>query len=205
MFETKTTLPAKIVTLAYDFLQQRASPQSLNAPEALPWVLYDTVNYPIAGAAHLDAFRNVNADPTLSNMDVAGSLPAGVYFDVQRIFITPQVAATVVTSAADLAILYNIARGTFTFTVNAKPIGPFPLRFAGDAGQPSFAGIGATAAASVSGFVGGAQNGGFPVNGAIRLTPAQKFGVGLDFASTGVTAIIPLQVALLGILYRKIG
>jgi hypothetical protein len=204
MFEQRLALPAKIATYAYDFLQSRVVPQSLNAPEALPWVLYDTVTLATLGT-HLDAFRNVNADPTMSNMDVAGSLPAGVYFDVHRIFITPLLATTVATTLADIAILYNIARGTFTFTVNAKPIGPFPIRFAGDAGQPSFAGTAAPAAGGTAGLVGGPMNGGFPVNGAIKLSPAQKFGVGLDFASTALSVSIPIQVALLGVLYRKIG
>lgn len=203
MFEQKTTLPARIVTYAYDFLQSRVAPQSLSAPEALPWVLYDTVTYPIAGVAHLDAFRNVNADPTKSNMDVAGSLPAGVYFDIHRIFITPlTLSPSIATTASDVGIVYNVARGTFTFTVNAKPIGPFPLRFAGDAGQPSQQGLNTTA---INVFAGGPQNGGFPVNGAIKLSPAQKFGVGLDFNSSAVIADVLIQVSLLGILYRKIG
>jgi hypothetical protein len=204
MFESRLALPRSIVTYAYDFLQSRVVPQSLNAPEALPWVLFDTVTYLAAGVAHLDAFRNVNADPTMSNMDVAGSLPAGVYFDVHRILITPlPVSPTIVTTAADIGILYNVARGNFTFTVNAKPIGPFPIRFAGDAGQPSQQG--ANAVAGTSQYLGGPQNGGFPVNGAIKLSPAQKFGVGLDFNSSATTANVLIQVALLGILYRKIG
>ena len=204
MYEQRMMLPARIVTYAYQYLASRLRPQSLDAPEALPWVLYDTVTYPVGGVAHLDAFRNVNADPTLSNMDVAGSLPDGVYFDVHRLFITPIVnSPSLATSAADVGIVYNNARGTFTFSILSKPIGPFPLRFAGDAGQPSSSG---TTTADIKNYFGGPQNGGYPVNGAIKLAPTQKFGVGLDFlAGQAVTTAVPLQVALLGILYRKIG
>lgn len=203
MFEQRTMLPSSIVTQTYPFLASRLTPQSLEAPEALPWVLYDTVTYPAAGVAHLDAFRNVNADPTLSNMDVAGSLAAGVYFDVHRIFVTPLTPSpSIATTLDDIGILYNNARATFTFTVNSKPIGPFPLRFAGDAGQPSQQG---NTTADVNNYLGGPQNGGFPVNGSIKLGPTQKFGVSLDFNSTAIAVALLVQVSLLGILYRKIG
>ena len=196
-------LPAKIVTQTYGFLDSRLRPQSLEAPEALPWVLYDTVTYPLAGTAHLDAFRNVNADPTLSNMEQAGSLAAGVYFDVHRIFVTPLTPGTsLATTIDDVGKVYNDARATFTFLVNSKPVGPFPLRFAGDAGQPSQQG---NTTVDVNNYVGGPQNGGFPINGAIKLGPTQKFGVSLDFVSTAITSNLLIQVALLGILYRKIG
>jgi hypothetical protein len=203
MFEQRTMLPSNIVTQTYAFLDSRLRPQSLEAPEALPWVLYDTVVYPIAGIAHLDAFRNVNADPTLSNMEQPGSLAAGVYFDVHRIFVTPLTPSpSLATTLDDVGILYNNARATFTFLINSKPVGPFPLRFAGDAGQPSQQG---NTTVDVNNYLGGPQNGGFPVNGSIKIGPTQKFGVSLDFAAAAVTANLSLQVALLGILYRKIG
>jgi hypothetical protein len=203
MYEQRTMLPSSIVTQTYPFLESRLRPQSLEAPEALPWVLYDTVTYPIGGVAHLDAFRNVNADPTLSNMDVAGSLAAGVYFDVHRIFVTPLTPSpSVATTLDDVGIIYNNARATFTFTVNAKPIGPFPLRFAGDAGQPTQQG---NTTADLNNYLGGPQNGGFPVNGAIKIGPTQKFAVGLDFNPSAITVAMLLQVSLLGILYRKVG
>lgn len=203
MYEQRTMLPARIVTYAYDYLKGRLRPQSLDAPEALPWVLYDTVTYPLAGVAHLDAFRNVNSDPTLSNMDVAGSLPEGVYFDIHRLFVTPLTPGTsLVTTVDDVGKVYNDARATFTILVNAKPVGPFPLRFAGDAGQPTQQG---TTVADVNNYVGGPQNGGFPINAGIKLAPSQKFGVSLDFNPTAITANLLLQVALLGVLYRKVG
>jgi hypothetical protein len=203
MFEQRNMLPSRIVSYTYDYLRSRVRPQSLDAPEALPYVLFDTVTYLAAGSAHLDAFKVVNADPTLSNMEVAGSLAEGTYFDVHRVFITPLTpGVTLATTLQDLGILYNVARATFTVIINAKPIGPIPLRFAGDGGQPTQQG---TTVADVKNFGGGPENGGFPFNGSVKIGPSQKFGVGLDFVATATTAAIQLQVALLGILYRKIG
>lgn len=209
MFNQRLALPAKILSYAYDTLRSRLRPQSLEAPEALPYVLYDTATYLAAGLAHLDFFRVVNADSTLSNMEVAGSLPEGVFFDIHRIFVTPLRVGTIDAAAAagalrDCQVLLNTARGTLTITANAKPLGPIPLRFFGDAGQAAGAmsGTSATAMVQAPGFP---ANGGFPVNASIKLGPAAKFGVALDFISTAIAVDTPLQVALLGILYRKIG
>lgn len=216
MYEPRNALPSSIMSYTYAQLRERLRPQSLEAPEALPFVLFDTQTYLAAGTTgHLDFFRNVNADPTLSNLEIAGSLPDGVFFDIHRIFVTPlrqvsnDAAASGITGVVrDIQTILNIARGTFTFTQNQKPLGPIPLRFFGDGGQASglLAAATTVAASQIQLQVGAfPQNGGYPVNGSIRLGPAAKFGASMDFVPTAVTVDTPLQVALLGILYRKIG
>lgn len=208
MFAQKLTAPTRILTDTYAQLRSRLRPQSLEAPEALPYVFFDTQTYVAAGVARLEFFRNVQADSTLGNMETAGSLPEGTFFDIHRIFVSalrlPTTSVLATSVYHDVAELLNVARGTVTITANAKPLGPIPLRFFGDAGQPSgFLTAGAAAeGGSAAGF---SANGGFPVNGAIKLGPAAKFGVTLDFVSTAINVDTPLQVALFGILYRKIG
>lgn len=216
MYEPRNALPASIGTYAYEQLKERLKPKSLEAPEALPYVLYDTQTVLAAGTtAHLDFFRNVNNDPTLSNLEIAGSLPEGLFFDIHRIFVTPlrtvtndAVANGVTGVIRDVQTILNVMRGTFTFTQNQKPVGPIPLRFFGDGGQASgLVSAATTVAASQIQLQVGAfpQNGGYPVNGSIRLGPAAKFGCSMDFVPTAIAVDTPLQVALLGILYRKIG
>lgn len=209
MQNQRLMLPARILSYAYDALRQRLRPQSLEAPEALPYVFFDTQTYLAAGSARLEYFRNVQSDQTLGNLEIAGSLPEGVFFDIHRIFVTPLRVGTIDAAAGagslrDCQTILNTARGVVTITTNAKPLGPIPLRFFGDAGQASGAlsGNSATAMVQAPGFP---ANGGFPVNAAIRLGPAAKFGVTLDFVSTAIAVDTPLQVALLGVLYRKIG
>ncbi|MGI8481847.1 MAG: hypothetical protein ACR2MF_07275 [Chthoniobacterales bacterium] len=209
MFNQRLMLPARILSYAYDALRTRLRPQSLEAPEALPYVFYDTATYLAAGSTHLDFFRTVQSDLTLGNLEIAGSLPEGQFFDIHRIFITPLRVGTIDAAAGagvakDVQTILNIARATFTITTNAKPLGPIPARFFGDAGQATIVSSGTSATAAVQ-WAGFPANGGFPVNSAIRLGPAAKFGVAMDFVSTAVAVDTPLQVSLLGVLYRKIG
>lgn len=209
-------LPYPISTQDYNQLASRAKPSDANLPEAVPWVLYDTQTYLAAGSSRLEFFRSVNADATLSNMELAGSLPGGVFFDVHRIFLRALRAASVTAvltaagAADDLARIINLARGTLTFTFRGKPWGPIPLAFFGAPGaiEATTAGSSAPAAGAAAIVQMGqlAANGGFPMNGSAKLTPQEKFGVTIDFAApvTAVSADTPLQVSLFGIMYRRL-
>ena len=211
----KNEMPRDIKTYSYEALAARLKPITANAPEANIDTLYDEQTYVAAGQARLNFFVNVPAggDATLSNMELAGQLPANTFFDVFRIFCDAQriPTATAAETAAgvvnDLATILHIARGTFTFKQQSKALGPIPMTFLGRSGGVAAAfGTGRAAA-------GGAiiqhgtmpDNGGWPVNGTIKLGPGSKFGLTLDFvAGTAIAVDTPLRISFLGVGYRPV-
>lgn len=210
----KLMMPSPVATYPFPDLQRRVRPLDATLPEANIDVLYDTQTYVAAGSQQLNYFSNVNADQTLSNMELAGSLPADTYFDVHRIFIdflrlpTATTANTAAGLINDIAILLNTARGTLTFTQLAKPLGPIPIRLIGASG-----GVGNTVMASGRADAAGAivqygtspDNGGWPANASLKLGPSTKFGMQLNFVNgVAISADTPIAITLLGIKYRRL-
>jgi hypothetical protein len=207
-------MPTRITSYSYPQLAQRLRPISAEIPEANVDIIYDTQTYVAAGVARLSFFANVNADATLSNMEMAGALPADVFFDVYRIFCdahripTATVANTAAGAANDIATLLHIARGTFSFSTLSKPVGPIPMTFLGNSGsvEPTLGSGRADAAGAIIQFGRMPDNGGWPANGSIRLGPQTKFSVTLDFvAGTAIAVDTPLRISFLGVRYRRIG
>jgi hypothetical protein len=199
-------------TAAYQTLSAKTKPADASLPEALPYVLYDTQTYPLAGqVADLQFFTTVNADKTLSNIETPNSLPAPQFFDIHRIFLDFLSAAPVSNAAApagvanDIELILKTARMTFTFTLASKVLGPIPATFLGYSGGAS-AQLGTTSAANTAQQANGSDNGGFPVNGAITLPPTQTFRLTASFQSTlvPVSQNTLLRVSFLGVLYRKV-
>lgn len=208
----RNMLPAKILSYAVEALAERQKPQSANVADANPDVLYDTVTYLLAGVARLTAFGGVapaGGDVTLSNMKIPGALPAGKWFDVHRVHIRPLAliteTATVAGRLQDILTLYNGARGVWSFDQNDKPVGPFPMALAGDYG-PVGGHISANMTPPISTQVpAGAENGGFPVNGAWKIGgDSPNFSIPMQFNSTAIVADLQLQVLLLGVSYRRL-
>lgn len=212
----KNEMPRDLKTYSFDTLAQRLIPASGGLPEANIDVLYDTQTYLAAGVAQLKFFVNVNADSTLANLELAGQLPANTYFDIYRVFCDAQrlPTATVANTAAglinDLANIVHIARGSMAFKMKAKTLpgnGGIPLTFVGRSGGIEAAiGSGrADAAGAIVQWATMPDNGGWPVNGTIRLGPSTKFGINLDFAGgVAVSADTPLKITLLGVSYRPV-
>ena len=214
-----TALPRQISTIPYENLEMASRPRDPRLPEAIPYALYDTQTYPAAGIARLDFFRNLPAggDRTLSNMQVAGQLQGGQFFSVWRIFLDALRAPTATTNAAvvatgvanDLAIIFNTARGMWTFETANKPFGPLPIGLLGQSGaiEPVIGGNTAPAAGGtgIIQFAATPKNGGFPVNGGIVIPPVQSFGLTMEFvAATAIAVDTPLRVTLFGVLYRRV-
>lgn len=207
-------LPKDIRTAPLSALAAKSRPVDARLPEAMPYVLYDTQQYPAAGVAHLDFFANVNGDRTMSNLETPGSLPAPQFFDIHRIFLDFLAApsATIADTAAgvgnDVELILKSARATWTLTTKSKPLGPIPATFLGRSGAANIAfGTGRAApAGAVIQAVQGPDNGGFPVNGSITLSPSSRFVVGMDFvAGIAISGNLNLRVSLMGILYRSVG
>lgn len=224
----KLQMPTGIQTFDYDSLKSRGTPArgGGQVAEANIDVLYDTQTAAAAGLAQLNFFTTVNADQTLSNMELAGSLPADTYFDVWRIFIDANrlPTATNIVGAGvgptptaagvlnDIATILHTGRGTFTFTMFNKPVGPIPLTFFGSSGsvegQMALALAGAYTAANSQQvhqqFARMPDNGGWPANGTFRIPPQVKFGCQLNFAGgVTLTTDTPLKIVLLGVKYRR--
>lgn len=178
-------------------------------PEVIPAVFYDSQTYLAAGSSTLEFFSNVNADKTLSNMDLAGAFPNPQYFEVQKIFcdfLRADAAAGAATFAGkirDIDVILGSARGTFTFNMSNKNYVQTPLTFAGSSGGL----IGQYVAAAgplIYGQGTTRDNGGYPVNGSIVIPPQTKFGITLNFNSTAVSADLIMRISLLGQLYRRV-
>jgi len=221
-------MPLKVETFSFADLVQRSKPGrgGADVAEANVDVLYDTQTALAAGLSTLRFFTAVNADQTLSNMELSGSLAADTFFDVYRIFIDANRLPTATNIAGvgagptptaagvvnDLAAILHTGRGVATFRMFDKPVGPIPLTFFGSSGsvegQTALALSGAyTAATTQQVHIQTARmpdNGGWPVNGLVRIPPQTKFSLAIEFAS-GVTigTDTPLRVTFLGVKYRR--
>lgn len=224
----RNIMPMNIGSYTFDELAQRAKPAKggSGVAEANIDVLFDTQTLLAAGLVKQSFFVNVNADETLSNITLAGQSEADSFFDVWRVFVDANRLPTAVSIAGvgagpattavgainDIATILHSARATLTFKMFSKPVGPIPLTFFGNSGSVegniALALSGAYAAAttqSVHQQVGRMpDNGGWPVNGTIRIPPLTKFGWTLDVA-TGVTMTTdtPLRLTMLGVKYRR--
>lgn len=202
----------KIVPKTWQQLQGLITPEDPKQPEAVPYVLYDSQQYVSGTSTQLNFFTAVNADATLSNMEVSGTLPNPQVFELHRIFIdvlsrpSDNGAATPLGQIDDLSQIFHTGRATLTFSMASKTWGPIPARFAGPSGAVQGAVSGTFTAPLVHQVGWRALTGGFPVNGQVIIPPQQKFGFTMNFASAltlegGNTYI---SLGLLGVLHRKV-
>lgn len=200
----------------YAGLVSATRPSQADQPESIPHVLFDTQQYAQAGSATLTFFNSATAanasDPTLSNF-ANGSLNAGYYFEIHRIFLkihaVPNTnATTAITGAAqDVELLHKTARGILSWTYKGRPYGGYPIDFFGRPGGPiaGYTAYGSgTAANNVISWGHTEANGGFPVLGNVILAPAQNFTATLAFNSTAISAATNITVAMLGVLHRPL-
>ncbi len=184
-------------------------------------VLYDVVNYPVAGVAAggtLDFFATPanTQDPTLTNLKQAGQLPGSHLFHVKRVFITPLVAPsftaalTQVGVADDLDKIFLTSRAylTFTSSVTNKTRGPIPLdaigTIGGNVAQYGGSSAPAAGAAAVVQQAKPHAHGGFPLD--FIIGTAETFGLSIKFGQqVAVSAITPLRLTLFGWRYLKVG
>lgn len=103
--------------------------------EFIPDTLFDTQNYPLAGALTLNYFQARAATVDLGNLALGNTLPARTGFLIMsmRVFVdSPPQATTVVATAnvqtgstSNMTQILN--RGTVSFQIEQKNYGRFPL------------------------------------------------------------------------------
>jgi len=208
--------PLDIVSLK----KARSAPPS--GYEVFEDILFDVVNYPIAGVAPggtLDFFATPanTQDSTLTNLKQAGQLPGSHLFHVKRVFLTPLIAPSVVPagltaagSADDLDKIFLTSRSylTFTSSVTNKTRGPIPLDAIGAIGGnvAQYGGNNAPAAGA-SAVIQQAKphaHGGFPLD--FIIGTAETFSLSIKFGvQVAISQIVPLRLSLFGWRYLKVG
>lgn len=207
-------LTLKYLPKTYDVLKDLTKPKTGLQPESLPWVFYDTQTYLAAGSTRLTYFGNAGqTDLTMSNLG-NGTLETDQYFEMQRGFLAFLAALSITTTAVvtgaanDIDILHKAARGTWTFQMLQKIVGPFPVEFFGRAGGVTFAGTseGSETAPARNIIQSGetVMNGGFPVMGAIVVPPVTACRVFLDFNSTAISTNMNIRASLMGVFHRRV-
>lgn len=189
-----------------------SDPISAGQPECTPWMLYDSQTYTDNSTTQLTFFQTVQTDPTLGNMQSQAQLPDPQHFLLH--YVTCDILRTATTAAGgvdgalnDIDLLMKGGRPVFTLTISDKNYGPFPLRACHALGGPTGIGYGTfTAEESIqvanNGVPGG---GGFPFMGAIVIPPKVSFKIVCQWsAAQNLTADAIIQIALCGVLYRRV-
>lgn len=204
----------RVVARTRGALVREAQPTSAQQPEALPWILYDTLPWTTAVTTVQTYFTTVQNDKTLGNMEGPGQLPDPQFFEVHYIgcdFLVPQqflVAAAATGPMTDIIQFLWTQRGTFEFNISNKRTGPFPLSFFHGSGGPS--GFGYTNSATTARFEygnNGPADGGFCVAGAIVIPPKLGFNVTLrTFSAVTLVNGSPLNIRawMAGVLHRRV-
>lgn len=190
-----------------------ANPETTGQPEAIPHVLYDTQLYTSASTVAMQFFASQQPDPTLSNMDQAGTLPDPQFFEVWNLgcdlLIDGTLSSVNVEDGAldDVAKFFMLARPVFTLVIASKNYGPYPLSFLHTSGGPFGVGYGAAAATTGVQFgTNGPPDGGWNWGGAVVIPPKGSFRVNVSFASAQTLRSGNTQVRFWmgGVLHRRV-
>jgi len=191
-----------------------ANPESANQPEALPWVLYDTVAWTTASTTSGTYFGTVQSDKTLGNMEGPGQLPDPQYFEIAYWgcdFLDPVLTAAAPAATTgpiiDIGNFLFGGRATWTFNISNKRVGPFPLTFMHASGGPT--GFGYTISGTTNRVEygnNGVFDGGFCVEEAIVIPPKLGFDVTIALAASVTLSTSPLNVRawMAGVLHRRV-
>lgn len=201
----------KVQPLTYQQLDQIASPRDPQQPEAIPFVLFDTLNLLAAGVQSLTFFQQNSSDRTLTNVS-GGQLAQGFRFRIYAygldVLREPSAGAgTTAGVLTDVARIVKTNRGTWTFNKSQKTYGPIPLSFChASGGETGFLAATLTAPANLQFANNGVFSGGFSTDGAIIITDKEPFDVTINFATpfTALSADALLRAYLRGVLYRPV-
>lgn len=194
-------------------LQAIANPENAGQPEAIPHVLFDTQTYVSASTTTLQFFATQQSDPTLSNMDQAGTLPDPQFFEIWNLGCDLLIDGTVSTvnladgSLDDIAKIFLVSRSIFTLVIAQKNYGQYPLSFLHTSGGPFGVGYGAAAATTGVQFgTNGPPDGGWNWGGAVVIPPKGSFRVNLQFAAaqTLLNGDTPIRFWMAGVLHRRV-
>jgi hypothetical protein len=190
---------------------RKAIPPSGRSPEAIWHVAYDTQTYTDNSTTSLDFFSAVNADKSLSNMEAAGQFPAPQVFNLYTIAADLWTALPVSTDAAqagnlnDLYLLLFVGRPRWTFTLQNKMYGPYPLSVLHATGGVSGYIQSTTAAGATVQAASNLPHGGWNYNGSITIPSQTSFQFNVTWqAAQNLTANWLLRISLFGILSRAV-
>ena len=206
-----------IVAKTTEELRRMSQPGGAKS-EAIPYVLFDTQSYPAAGsAAPINFFLTQQTDPTLGNLQTAGTLPNPQWFEIWGIFLdflnTPVLAtAGAAASVAagqlqDIDIVLKTARATGELIVAQKSYGQQPCTFYHASGGAVGFSAGAYAAATQVNFGNnGLQGQTWAPNGSIIIPPTQGFSFSMRFQPTlaPISVATNLRIVLAGVLHRAV-
>lgn len=190
----------------------QATPPSGNSQESIWHQLYDTQLFTSGTTTSQQFFLSPGVDPTLSNMTQAGTLASpqtmqiyDITLDVLSILPVSVIAATVVGSLNDLALLIfgSNQRPTWTLNISQKAYGPYSLTVLHGTGGPS--GFGWGAAANSYQYAKNCDTPGWNYYGRISILQQMQFSVQLNWAATAtLTENKQLRVSMFGVLNRRV-
>lgn len=190
-----------------------ARPQNADQPEAIPVVLYDTLQYPTtAPGTALTFFQQVaQQDETITNVQ-GGTLPAGYNFKIQAfnldLLMEPSFTGNVVAgSLTDIARFLKTNRATVQFFLNNKSYYQMPATFVhASGGETGFVAASYTAPQGYQFGNNGIFDGGFETDGALWILDKQPFKVVLSFGAGAVALSqnVNVKISMRGTLYRPV-
>ncbi len=201
----------KVQALTRQQIVAQTTPDA-SQPEAIPGVLYDTLQWPIAGpAGALRFFQQNNPTPEISNVK-AGRLDAGFDFKVAAlgcdILAVPSSSAGVIAGALnDIELILKSNLAFFTFSINNKAWPTIPLTFAHASGGATGIINGSyTAPIDLQAGNNGIFDGGFATDGNPFIRQQAPFIVTVDAVSprVAISANVNIRFWMRGTWYRPV-
>lgn len=193
--------------------------------EAVPWKYFDTQTITSGTTKTLNFFTQVQNDPTMGNLEQAGTIQAPNYFELYSIRcdflgVVTNANAAVTGLLNDIAVILNTQRATYQLTRNSKSYGVVPLAAAHGLGGPVGLLYGTTAANQVAEFANnsvpddGDWWGGVWLNpftgqqeqcGSVVLPPTQSFALQVNMAAAPtLSGNINVRMTMAGVLHRAV-
>jgi hypothetical protein len=199
-------------------LAAQSTPSQPQSGETIAACYYDTQSYPAGGQQQTTFFNSQTTDPTLSNLQLPGTLPSPYWLVLQNITLdwlgVPSNAAansagTVNAGLAnDLYQFLHAGRALFRFYLADKLYCEFPATGLHASGGPLVFAAGAFVAASQEQFaVNNNADGDLFLGGSIIIPPLQKFYALVLVQSTAVPTINAatyMRIALWGSVVRRV-
>lgn len=192
----------------FDELALAASPNELRRgdTEAIPDQLFDTITYVSAVTDRITLFNQTRANRNLSNMELAGTLPAKFYFQIFGIYVTYFIPPAA-TAWQDLQLLSQggaaaLGGPTLRIIQSAKEYGPWVLDAFHDIG-----GLEGFGTATDLNYARNASSGDtFWADGALMVPPQEAISLELGWSApvTLTQGNTQIRVTLEGITHRQL-
>lgn len=201
-----------IVPKSYAQLAAAASPASATQPEAIPFTFFDSQDFASLWT-NVSFFQTIQTDPTLGNIQTAGTLSADQYFKLEAVTLDWLIAATTQASSGaptivdDLLQIMNGARAIVNMSMAMKSYIQAPIHgFHSSGGINVQYQLGTPTGSQLGNY---AQNwypdGGYNVGGAQVLPPRQTFQFNVIGVAAALVATRKGRFTMWGTLYRKVG